>query len=99
MLFGALDENYGRIKMNEYPVQNGQNDEIVSVKEWLGSLALLLIPFVNIVLMFVWAFSTDVKKSKSNFFKANLIFTAIILGIYFVIAILFFIFAAAVGGM
>lgn len=85
--------------MNDYSYQVTQNDEVVSVKEWLGTLALLLIPFVNIVLMFVWAFSNDVKKSKSNFFKANLIFTAIILGIYFVILILFLILAAAMGGM
>lgn len=85
--------------MNDYPMQNMQNDEIVSVKEWLGSLALLMIPIVNIVLMFVWAFSTDVKKSKSNFFKANLIFSAIIIGIYIVVLILFFIFAAALGSL
>lgn len=85
--------------MNEYPNQVNHYDEIVSVKEWLGSLALLLIPIVNIVLMFVWAFSTDVKKSKSNFFKANLILTAIILGIYIVVLILIFVFAAVLGGM
>lgn len=85
--------------MSDYPYQVTQNEEVVSVKEWLGTMALLLIPIVNLVLMFVWAFSTDVKKSKSNFFKANLIFTAIILGIYFIILILFLILAAAMGGM
>ncbi|PKM93941.1 MAG: hypothetical protein CVU84_13610 [Firmicutes bacterium HGW-Firmicutes-1] len=76
--------------MGEYP---SQNDEIVSVKEWLGSMALLLIPIVNIVLMFVWAFSTDVKKSKSNFFKAQLILTGIILGIYLIFLVLIMVFA------
>lgn len=90
--------------MNDYQMENmqGQNyqrDEIVSVKEWLGSLALLLIPIVNIVLMFVWAFSTDVKKSKSNFFKANLILTGIVLAIYIIVLIMIFIFASALGNL
>lgn len=82
--------------MNESPVQN---EEIISVKEWLGSLALLLIPFVNIILMFVWAFSTDIKKSKSNFFKAQLILTGIILGIYLIFLILMFVFVAVIANV
>ncbi|MCH5259777.1 MAG: hypothetical protein J1F18_08490 [Lachnospiraceae bacterium] len=45
--------------------------------EWLLSLIVLLIPCVNIIMMFVWAFSSTEKKSKSNFFKAYLIYFAI----------------------
>ncbi|NBK94036.1 hypothetical protein D5278_19065 [bacterium 1XD21-13] len=41
------------------------------------SLLVMFIPCVNIVMMFVWAFSSKEKKSKSNFFKAYLIFFAI----------------------
>lgn len=48
-------------------------EEPVSMGEWLISMLLMCIPCVNIVLMFVWAFSSSVKKSKSNFFKAALI--------------------------
>ena len=44
----------------------------------------MLIPCVNIVLMFVWAFSSREKRSKSNYFKATLIFAAIILVIYII---------------
>ncbi len=56
----------------------GQNwEEPISVGEWLVSMLLMMIPCVNIVLMFVWAFSSSVPKSKSNYFKAALIMGAI----------------------
>ncbi len=60
----------------------------VKMGEWLVSLLLMLIPCVNIVLMFVWAFSDKEKKSKSNFFKAFLIYNAIqvVLGIIWFIS-------------
>lgn len=49
----------------------------VTMGEWFVSFLLLLIPCVNIVLMFVWAFSKTEKKSKSNFFKVWLIMMAV----------------------
>lgn len=53
-------------------------EEPVSLGEWIISLAIAyLIPCAGIVMMFVWAFSSDEKKSKSNFFKANLIMMGI----------------------
>ncbi len=52
-------------------------EEPVSMGEWLVSMLLMMIPCVNIVLMFVWAFSSSVPKSKSNYFKAALIMGAI----------------------
>ena len=52
-------------------------EEPVSMGEWLISMLLMMIPCVNIVLMFVWAFSSSVPKSKSNYFKAALIMGAI----------------------
>lgn len=62
-------------------------EEPVSVGEWLISMLLMCIPCVNIVLMFVWAFSSSAKKSKSNYFKAYLIWACIwiVLGIVIVI--------------
>ena len=49
----------------------------VSLKEWLITLLIMCIPIVNIVMIFVWAFGKNVNPSKSNYFKANLIFVAI----------------------
>ena len=57
------------------------SDEVVTLKEWLLSMLLLLIPFANIILPFYWAFASGVKKSKQNFFRAQLIFRAISLGL------------------
>lgn len=52
-------------------------EEPVTLGEWMVSFLLMLIPCVNIILMFVWAFSNSEKKSKSNFFKAALIWYGI----------------------
>lgn len=69
----------------QYQYQQPQDDleEPMSMGEWLISLLVMLIPCANIIMMFVWAFSSKEKKSKSNFFKAYLIFFAI--GIVFMI--------------
>lgn len=61
------------------------NDEEVSVKEWLVSLLILLIPVVNIVMMFVWAFGSNVKKSKANFFKAQIVYALIVSVLSFIL--------------
>lgn len=63
----------------QYQYQQPQDDleEPMSMGEWMISLLVMLIPCANIVMMFVWAFSSKEKKSKSNFFKAYLIFFAI----------------------
>lgn len=52
-------------------------EEPVSFGEWMLTLLILCIPCVNIVMMFVWAFSSTAKKSKSNYFKAVLIWAVI----------------------
>ena len=74
-----------------YQYQEPESDleEPVSVGEWLVSMLLMLIPCVNIVLMFVWAFSSKEKKSKSNYFKAALIFAAIVLVLYIILIAIF----------
>ena len=64
-------------------------EEPISMGEWLVTMLLMLIPCVNIVLMFVWAFSSKEKKSKSNYFKAALIFAAIFLVLYIILIAIF----------
>lgn len=69
--------------------QSNRNlEEPMSVKEWLITDLLLLIPCVNLILVFVWAFSSGEKKSKSNYFKANLIFAGCILAFYLLLVII-----------
>ena len=59
----------------------------ITVGEWLITFLLLLIPIANIVLIFVWAFSGTAPKSKSNFFKAQLIIMAIGIGLSIILAL------------
>ncbi|MBC5658428.1 hypothetical protein H8S44_01335 [Anaerosacchariphilus sp. NSJ-68] len=67
--------------------------------EWLITMLILMIPCVNLVMMFVWAFSSKEKKSKSNYFKASLIFAAVILVLYIIIIAIFgAAFASAISG-
>lgn len=74
---------------NYQPYQyNGDMEEPMSVKEWLIVDLLMMIPCVNIILVFVWAFSSSEKKSKSNYFKANLIFAGCVLAFYLVLVII-----------
>ncbi|WP_028391377.1 hypothetical protein [Bacillus cihuensis] len=65
------------------------NTNVISVKSWLGTLALLIIPFVNIILLFVWAFGGDANLNKRNFAKAQLILMAIFIGIYLIVLLFF----------
>ena len=74
---------------------NGQNQighqqaPIVSVKEWLLTNLILMIPLVNIVMMLVWAFGSNTNPNKANYFKAALILFAIVMAIYLVLAVVF----------
>lgn len=67
---------------------SGELEEPMSLKEWLITDLLLMIPCANLILIFVWAFSSNEKKSKSNFFKAQLIFTGCILAFYLLLLII-----------
>ena len=67
-----------------------QQAPIVSVKEWLITNLILMIPLVNIVMMLVWAFSSNTNPNKANYFKAALILFAIVMAIYLVLAVVIF---------
>ncbi len=81
--------NYGNYQPYQqvYPTANGDMEEPMSVGEWMITLLLMMIPCVNIIMLFVWAFSKTEKKSKSNFCKAELIFAGIVLALYLVLII------------
>ena len=67
-----------------------QQAPIVSVKEWLITNLIMMIPLVNIVMMLVWAFGSNTNPNKANYFKASLILFAIVMAIYLVLAVVFF---------
>lgn len=72
--------------------QNSQSthlEEPVSVKEWVVTYLILMIPLVNIVMLFVWGFGDSAKMSKANAMKAYLILSGIIIGLYVLVFIIF----------
>ena len=67
-----------------------QQAPIVSVKEWLITNLIMMIPLVNIVMMLGWAFGSNTNPNKANYFKAALILFAIVMVIYLVLAVVLF---------
>ena len=61
---------------------------VISLGEWIITFIVLAIPLVNIIMLFVWGFSSGTNPSKQNFCRAALI-------LYAVCFVLFFLF----GGM
>ncbi|MBD7970158.1 hypothetical protein [Paenibacillus gallinarum] len=57
---------------------------IVSVKSWMLVTFLVAIPIVNLIFLFIWAFSSSTNPNKSNFAKASLLWMAIGIVIYIV---------------
>lgn len=72
-------------------VMNDQDQvKIVSVWDWIGVIILMAIPLINLIMLFVWAFSEETNPSKKNYARATLIIFAIIilLFIFFGLSIL-----------
>lgn len=55
------------------------NRVVVSTKQWLLTFFILLIPIVNLIMLFVWAFGRNVPKSKENWARACLIVVLLML--------------------
>jgi hypothetical protein len=100
--FMIEDQDFVELKeMQDQPKLNLVTyvDNDVSISEWVVTMLLMCIPIANIILLFVWAFDSSAKLSKSNWAKASLIFVGIsfIVGIF--CAIIFgSIFSSLMGG-
>ena len=57
---------------------------VISLGEWIITFIVLAIPLVNIIMLFVWGFSSGTNPSKQNFCKATLIVYAVCLVLFFV---------------
>ena len=69
---------------------NKDNEKVVSTGEWVASKFILLIPIVNIIFLFIWAFNKEENKNKSNWAKATLIVYILRIFIYAFIILMFF---------
>jgi hypothetical protein len=75
---------------NEYKENESGLEEPVSFGEWMLTMLLMYIPCVNIIMIFVWAFGSGAKKSKSNYFKAVLTWAviSIVVSVVIIVAVL-----------
>lgn len=68
----------------------------MTIGDWIITSLILLIPMVNIVMPFVWAFGSDTQRSKKTFFQAMLIMMVVSVGLVFVFSMAVSIFAMAI---
>ena len=61
----------------------------VSVGNWMLVYVLMCIPFVNLIMLFVWAFGSGAPASQANWAKATLLWMVIFIVLWF----------ALIGGM
>ena len=65
-----------------------QQSEVTSVGDWMLTIFIMIIPLINIIMLFVWAFGGGPKISKANWAKASLLWMLIMLVISIIIIIL-----------
>ncbi|MDR0575031.1 MAG: hypothetical protein LBG96_13595 [Tannerella sp.] len=67
---------------NQNPIQNQnytanyvvpKNQSVVTIGDWIITYILMVIPLVNMIMLFVWAFGANTPESKANWAKATLI--------------------------
>jgi len=66
-----------------------QDQSTMSVKDWLITLIIMIIPLVNIIMLFVWGFGGGTNLNKANWAKAQLLLFVILLGLGILFTIAF----------
>ncbi len=66
-----------------------QNNQIMSVKDWFITVFVAAIPLVGLIMLFVWAFGSSTNATRTNWAKALLLWYAVILVLYILIAVIF----------
>jgi len=59
-------------------MQQKASEQPTSLLGWIGRYAILFVPFANIVMLLIWAFSNTTPASKKNWARATLIFLAFV---------------------
>ena len=85
--------------MEDLQTMDKETEPIMSVKDWVITLIVLVIPLVNIIMLFVWAFGDGTVKTKSNFAKAQLIMYLISIALIFLFFMLMISFGLFAGLM
>lgn len=75
--------------------QPGISEKPISFLSWLGTYALLLVPYVGwlifIIMLFVWAFGNNTPVTKKNWARVTLIFVGIVTVFVILFIIIFYV--------
>jgi len=72
---------------------NEPNDALkqpMSVGDWIITFIVMAVPLVNIVMLFVWAFSSNTNINRVNWAKASLIMLAAVFVFYILVIVVLF---------
>ncbi|WP_010255852.1 hypothetical protein [Myroides injenensis] len=75
-------------KINESFEVRNPKESVMSVGDWIVTLLIMLIPLVNIVMLFVWGFDNNGNRNRANWAKAQLIFMAIGIGLWILLILI-----------
>ncbi len=76
------------VLFNFKQMESVNRDSVMSTKDWLITLLILVVPIVNLIMILVWAFSDDTNKNKQNLMKAYLIIFGVFFGVFALLGIL-----------
>lgn len=66
-----------------------QQTEVLSVGNWMVTILIAIIPVVNFIMFFVWAFGDNTNPNKANWAKAQLLWILIAIVLYGILALIF----------
>lgn len=66
----------------QWQVNVPENERVMSVKEWVITFLIMMVPVVNLVMYFVWAFGSEGNLNRKNWAKANLLIMGVCIGLY-----------------
>ena len=72
-----------------------KKNKVISTHEWIIVHLIMLVPVINVIMLFVWAFNDKTNLNKSNWAKASLVVWLIGFIIYFLIFLIFISFIAS----
>jgi len=91
--YAAPAPNYGYAPPPPQPAPNYYQPMVdnspMSVGQYIVTFILTAIPFVGIIMLFVWAFSSGTNVNKKNYARAILIVEAIVLVLYIFLFVIF----------
>jgi membrane protein YdbS with pleckstrin-like domain len=74
--------------MEKFEVRDSRN-QVMSVKEWIITMLIMMIPVANIVMLFVWGLGDSGNRNRVNWAKAQLIMFLIMMCLWIFAAVVF----------